>query len=157
MTPPKFLADEMNGDIARWLRIIGFDCLYFTGDNLDNKLLEIAESENRILLTSDRELYQRAIRRYIGAVYTSGENTEIKLRKIFNILNLNTYVNSLKYRCPVCNTVLVQRESRELDLPAHIKNNHKTVYVCEKCGKVYWKGSHWAKIRDTFRRLGVDI
>ncbi len=157
MNTPKFLADEMNGDIARWLRIIGFDCLYFTGEDLDNKLLEIARKEDRILLTSDRELFQRAVRRYIKAVYTSGGDTEDKLRKIFEILNLSGYVNNLRYRCPICNTVLVENSSENLDLPKHVKERHKIVYVCVKCGKKYWKGSHWIKIRDTFKRLGVDI
>jgi hypothetical protein len=154
---PRFLADEMNGDLARWLRIAGFDCLYLTGENLDNILLEIAKKEDRILLTSDRELYQRAVRQYIHTIYTLGDNTIEKLRKIFRLLDLGRYMKNPRYRCPICNTPLTKKRSDKLELPKNIKNNFKEVYYCEKCGKKYWKGSHWIKIRETFKELGVDI
>ncbi len=154
---PRFIADEMNGDIARWLRIIGFDCIYIVGNNLDEKLLEIAEKKKRILLTADRELYQQAIRRNIDALYTSGSDLVEKLRKIFLELNLKQYIGKIQYRCPICNSVLIKMESDLLDLPPNVKKENQIVYYCPRCKKAYWKGSHWKNIRSVYRKLGIEI
>ena len=154
---PRFIADEMNGDIARWLRIIGFDCIYIIGDNLDEKLLEMAKKEKRILLTADRELYQQAIRKNIDALYTSGENLVGKLRKIFLKLNLKQYVDKIQYRCPICNNILIKMKSDLLDLPPNVKEKNPIVYYCPQCKKAYWKGSHWRNIRNVYKELGIEI
>ena len=154
---PRFIADEMNGDIARWLRIIGFDCIYIVGDDLDEKLLEIAEREERILLTADRELYQQAIRKNIDALYTSGKDLVEKLRKIFLELNLKQYISKIQYRCPVCNSILIKMKSDLLDLPSNVKEKNRIVYYCPQCKKAYWKGSHWKNIRNVYRELGIEI
>ncbi len=51
----KFLADNMLGSLARWLRFLGFDTAY--PDVLTDKdLKELARQENRVLLTRDKEL-----------------------------------------------------------------------------------------------------
>ena len=154
---PRFIADEMNGDLAKWLRIIGFDCLYYVGNDLDEKLLGIADQEKRILLTTDRELYRKAIRRNIQAIYTSGEGLKDRLRKIFSILNLEKYIHKVKYRCPVCNHVLIKKESAKLDLPEYIKERNPVVYYCPHCKKYYWKGTHWKNIRKVYRELGINV
>jgi hypothetical protein len=156
--PPRFIADEMNGDVAKWLRIIGFDCLYLTGENLDNKLIEIALSENRILLTSDRELYKRIMRKGGYGIYTQGVDTIEKLKEIFQTLELTQYIGKIKYRCTNCNTPLKERESNSMDrIPQRIKEQYKIIFVCEKCGKIYWKGSHWRNITKTLHKLGIYL
>lgn len=154
---PRFVADEMDGDIAKWLRIIGFDCIYIIGKDLDEKLLEIAREEKRILLTADRELYQRAIRKNIDALYTSGNNLTEKLKKIFLELDLKKYVNKIKYRCPTCNHILIKKNSTTLNLPHKIKDRNPVVYYCPHCKKFYWKGTHWRNIRKVYRELGIEI
>ncbi|KPK34127.1 MAG: hypothetical protein AMK70_08500, partial [Nitrospira bacterium SG8_35_1] len=42
----------MLGRLARWLRLLGYDTLYFT-DIEDSLLLRIARDEHRVLLTRD--------------------------------------------------------------------------------------------------------
>lgn len=154
---PRFIVDEMNGNIAKWLRIIGFDCIYLTGEDLDDELLEIADADDRILLTGDRELFRKAIRRGIEALYTSGDNLLDKLRGIFSELRLERYVDKLDYRCPLCNQILIKKKSDETDLPENIKKNNPVVYYCSNCNKYYWKGSHWKNIMKVYRELGVDL
>ncbi|MEM0056912.1 MAG: Mut7-C RNAse domain-containing protein [Candidatus Geothermarchaeota archaeon] len=152
----KFVVDEMNGDIARWLRIIGFDTLYLKGENLDEQLLKIAIDEDRILLTSDKVLYQKAVRMNIKAVYTGGKDLREKLTKIATSLNLHSYVREIReYRCPICNTVLTEvdhfkRHSISIKLP-----DCTPLYMCPSCKKLYWKGSHWKNITNFLKEIGL--
>jgi len=59
-------------------------------------------------------------------------------------------------RCTACNAAL--REASEQDVekikssgevPEHLFNDKKAMWVCEKCGKAYWQGSHWRNILKT--------
>ena len=52
-----FVADCMLGRLAKWLRILGFDVLYFPKAE-DPALVEIARREGRVLLTRDTGLIE---------------------------------------------------------------------------------------------------
>jgi len=145
--PPRFIADEMNGDLSKWLRMMGFDCIYITGENLDNKLLDIALKEDRILLTGDRELYRKTIRRGGKAIYTPGTSLEDKFKEIRGRIDLKQWVGKLPYRCSQCNNILKKVETEKLDnIPPSVRKRFKYVWFCDKCGKAYWEGSHWVNI-----------
>jgi hypothetical protein len=49
----------MLGKLAKWLKILGFDALFFSKIE-DDELLSIAKREGRILLTKDTGLIQNA-------------------------------------------------------------------------------------------------
>src|SRR5215471_6222101 len=51
----KFILDVHLGKLAKALRLFGFDS-YYENDYSDNMIIEIAEAENRIILTRDRNL-----------------------------------------------------------------------------------------------------
>jgi len=144
---PRFLADEMNGDIAKWLRIMGFDCKYLTGRDLDDRLVEICLREDRVLLTSDRELYLKAVGRGVKAILTIGGDRKEKLRKIIKSMGLEDLVFKA-YRCPMCNSLLDRVESSKVRdrLPRGVAERHRFVWLCPSCGKVYWEGTHWSNI-----------
>ncbi|MCK7525684.1 MAG: Mut7-C RNAse domain-containing protein [Ignavibacteriales bacterium] len=57
-----FVADCMLGRLAKWLRILGFDVLYFSKAE-DPDLVAIARREGRVLLTRDTGLIERTARR----------------------------------------------------------------------------------------------
>ena len=54
----KFIADTMLGTLAKWLRIFGFDTIYEAGMD-DGEILQLANTENRIILSRDKELCTR--------------------------------------------------------------------------------------------------
>lgn len=144
---PRFVADEMNGDLAKWLRMMGFDCLYIKGDNIDKKLLEICKQSDRILLTSDKELFLKAVGLGLEAILTIEKSRKDKLKKIVNNYNLDTLIGK-EYRCPLCNHKLQRKLSISVadKLPENIVKRHKYVWICGRCGKLYWEGTHWNKI-----------
>ena len=152
--PPKFIADEMNGDLARWLRIMGFDCLYIQGENLDNKIFKLALESGRIVLTGDRELYRRILRKGGKAILTLGKNLEEKFVEIKRNLDLLEWINKLPHRCSICNSILTRISSKDApDLPPSVRERFSYVWYCRHCKKSYWEGSHWQRIKETLKRL----
>jgi uncharacterized protein with PIN domain len=144
-----FVADGMLGDVARWLRIMGYDTLYF--GNADDETL-IASSHERILLTSDEQLYHRAMKLGIEAFLVSGVNLLEKLRGIVRKYGLSTAMSGS--RCTSCNstltlTTLDKINASNVFLPVHINE----IWICTNCGKIYWKGSHWKSIGRTLKEL----
>src|SRR5262249_58233503 len=59
MHEPRFVADVMLGRLARWLRALGYDTVYFR-DAPDRRLLAVALAERRRLLTRDVALARLA-------------------------------------------------------------------------------------------------
>jgi len=60
---PRFVLDTHLGQLASYLRMLGFDTLY-RNDYPDEELARIASQEQRILLTRDRGLLKRSIVTY---------------------------------------------------------------------------------------------
>ena len=54
----RFICDEMFGSLARWLRIMGHDVLYLK-DIDDDAIIEVANREDRFILTRDKDLHRR--------------------------------------------------------------------------------------------------
>lgn len=152
---PRFIADVMLGRLAKWLRILGFDTLYFNNIG-DNEVIKIAKQEQRILLTGDTRL----VRSKKTCNYILIKSTEIteQLNEVLPVSTLKS-LNPLisKSRCVKCNGDLkiIERESVSDDLPEHIFLSFNSFFRCSNCGKVYWEGSHKkmidAKIKDMFK------
>src|SRR5580704_8121918 len=78
---PRFIADAMQGTLARKLRIFGFDTLYFR-EGADSDLEKIARHEGRIILTSDKALYQHSRTRGVRAILVEGRTDRARLISI---------------------------------------------------------------------------
>ena len=145
---PSFIVDGMLGDIARWLRIMGYDTLYLW-DADDEEILRA--SANRILLTSDEELYRRAVRHGIEAILLPDGTLLDKLRHVSRRYGLSSEMSGS--RCTACNGTLVKAAQMNMpnskDMPTHVDE----VWSCVACGKLYWRGSHWKGIERTLREL----
>jgi len=98
-----FFADAMLGKIARKLRIFGFDTVY--DSNLDDEnILNSSNYMDRIVLTSDKELFNRCKKKRIATILTYKETEIENLVTIFRTLNIKS-INSptVPYLCTSCN------------------------------------------------------
>jgi uncharacterized protein len=142
----KFIADAMLGRLAKWLRILGFDVLYYP-DIDDREVVRIAREQERTILTRDTQLSNR--KGLPGVVFIEKDDVFDQLALIMTRLDFNQTVFS--GRCVVCNGVLDEvaqkEEVREL-VPDFIYLNFSGFLRCRDCGKVYWEGSHHKGIRD---------
>jgi uncharacterized protein len=154
----KFIADSMLGKLARWLRMLGQDVTYNVQLN-DNDLLELAKEENRVLLTKDLELYQRANAKSIGALYIEGKSESERLAEIAKRYDLTLEIDMEKSRCPVCNTKLKAAPKEQLS--GELEKNTLTYYdkfwKCPNCGQVYWQGAHWKQITCTLEEAQAKL
>lgn len=147
-----FLLDGMLGSLARWLRIIGYDTLYYT-DKEDDDLKKEAQDTGRILLTRDNELYKQARKQGLEALLIHSEKSVDQLREMVKALDLNVVPSTT--RCPRCNGVLksVEKDEIEENVPKESFRVFNDFWVCVDCSSVYWRGSHWIQIEETLDRL----
>ena len=145
----KFILDTMLGELARWLRIMGYDTLY-SRVYTDNQILRIAERTGRILVTRDWGLYRRARKRGLRAVYIQGDSIVERLAELRIVLGIDLSLDPSRSRCPECNAPLVRVEDKEQvrdRVPPRSFEVYDVFYVCPRCGRVYWEGSHWRNMR----------
>lgn len=145
----KFIADAMLGRLAKWLRILGFDTAYFAHVD-DHELVRIARAEGRILLTRDRELTRR---KGVRAIFVVSDRFDDQLRQLYRDLDLDW--DSLRSRCARCNVVLRPVGKAEVKgrVPAFVFRKHEQFSLCTQCGRVYWRGTHWDRMRQRIEEI----
>jgi len=145
----KFLVDSMLGRLAKWLRILGYDTLYFPSLD-DNDLVRIARAEGRMVLTRDREMVRR---RGIDSLLIESDDFREQIRQLLHDLNLS--LEGSFSRCSVCNSPLrrVSKEAVQERVPPYVFQTQERFSLCPQCGKIYWRGTHWQRMRERLRRL----
>ncbi|MBI3840438.1 MAG: hypothetical protein HY297_00530 [Thaumarchaeota archaeon] len=151
----KLLADAMLGSLARKLRALGFDTEYYRSGS-DPDFLRLARRERRLALTADRSLYLKARADGMLSVLVVGDNDAARLTSVVG----GALASSIRLvrgvsRCSVCNgpLVVLKRSEASAHVPPEVKRRHRLFHRCVDCGRVYWKGSHWKKLRSLERRL----
>jgi len=66
--------------------------------------------------------------------------------------------NVCNLRCMMCNGAIrvVSRSDVEHRLPPRASREHDEFRLCDGCDRVYWKGSHYARLRALVQRLFPD-
>ncbi len=148
----RFLVDGMLGGLARWLRILGYEVRYDASAK-DNDLLTIAVENNMVLLTRDRELHQRAVAKKIVSSLVVGETEEERLAQMASSFGIHLETSMAETRCPECGASLMEKSKSDLahEVPEESLKLYTQFWKCsnQTCGKVYWVGSHWKRIRQT--------
>lgn len=142
----KFIADAMLGRLAKWLRILGFDVLYYP-DIEDKEVLRIARQQERTILTRDTQLSKS--KGLPGVIFINKDDVFDQLGQIGTLLDLRNA--GLCGRCAICNGLLVdvsQKEEVRDIVPEFIYIGSAGFKRCQNCGKVYWEGSHHRRIME---------
>ncbi len=153
MGEPRFIVDSMLGGIARWLRMLGYDTLYYRFIE-DWKILDIARREKRIIVTRDRGLCNRARKKKLLCIYLEQDSVEERLAYLSLKTGIRLYIDLERSLCPLCNGELL-KVSKELvkdKVPRRVYEKHCDFWICRKCGRVYWIGSHWRGIEETLKK-----
>jgi uncharacterized protein with PIN domain len=141
----RFVADVHLGALARLLRMMGFDTLYDKGF-ADDEIARIAAAQGRIVLTRDRDLLKR--RSITHGCYVHALRPQQQLREVFARLDLARSAR-LFTLCPGCNAALhvVPKAQVEHGLPPRVRELYQNFSTCEVCGRVFWEGAHWQRMR----------
>ncbi len=153
----RFVVDGMLGGLARWLRMLGYETEYSLKMD-DNSLLRLSQENETVLLTRDEELHKRARAKYIRALLVPGETEEVRLAQLARNLGISLQIDMAATRCPECGSRLheISKEEASRTVPAASLKLYERFWRCGKadCGKTYWVGSHWKKIRQTLAEAG---
>ena len=148
---PRFFADAMLGNLARWLRILGFDTAYHPSI-LDPELVRRSLAEGRQILTRDRGLREEW--RVSHCLVLESDDVEAQLEEVFRRFGLEDEIR-LFTRCALCNSVLesLDWEAARDRVPARVHESHHSFAACPECRRVYWEGSHTQRIRSRIERI----
>ena len=146
---PKFIADCHLGKLAKYLRLMGVDTLYFPHIE-DNKLILMAKDENRTILTRDRLLSKR---KNVPVFFLEATDTKTQLQVLIEHYNIKH--PSPFSRCIVCNTPLqvIEKEKVIDDLPKKVKKYFNYFEYCPSCDRIYWQGDHYRHMMEFMAKV----
>lgn len=146
---PKFIADAMLGRLSKKLRLLGYDCTYFSNIE-DDRLLSIADAEKRVILTKDVQLTLNAKKKFLPFVCITGDGQIEQLYQINSIVELEKLkIESSSARCSSCNGKLegIQKSSISDMVPRGVLEINENFWKCADCKKIYWDGTHMKNLQ----------
>jgi len=145
---PRFIVDLNVGRLAKRLRMMGYDAVFINGLD-DDELIRIALRESRILLTKDHGIMRRRIvsSGKVKALLIPEGDIRKQLRQVIKAFNLESQSRPFS-RCLECNEPLHMRAKENIrDLvPPYVFSTQDSYKQCPKCGRVYWRGTHWERM-----------
>jgi uncharacterized protein len=152
---PRFVVDVNLGRLARLLRVLGFD-VWWSSDADDATLAEVGLGEQRILLTRDRGLLKR--RAITHGLFVHSQHPEEQTLEVIKRLDLGQRLAPLT-RCLHCNGKLVAVPKDEVidQLEPLTRQYYKEFSRCAECGRIYWAGSHHARLVGLVERLRQQL
>lgn len=150
--PPRFLVDEMLGNVARDLRLLGYDATSGTG-HTDPELLHLAQSQGRTLLTRDRNLARRA--RGVACLLVGEPVPRRQIVEVLRAFGLGASPGGPFSRCLACNGSLrgLPADEAAVGVPDHVAITAIDFRECPQCGRIYWPGTHLNRLRQRIREL----
>lgn len=148
---PKFICDVHLGKLAKKLRMLGIDTLYF--NVISNfEIVNISVNERRTILTRDSELLK--IKAVNHGYYIRNSDPIKQTGEVIKRFHLE---KTLEYfsRCLQCNTLLatVNKEIILDRIPQMVKEIRSEYFICENCNKIFWKGTHYYKMIEEINNL----
>ncbi|KAF6247716.1 hypothetical protein C6990_04570 [Nitrosopumilus sp. b3] len=150
-----FFVDAMLGNIAKKLRILGFDCKYYS-DIDDVKLLEKSKNENRVIISKDQNLIKRADKMGLLSVYISKEDEIEQFKEILQKTNLEFgEISGDGARCPKCNSTTSKIKKSEIinQVKEKTLEEHDEFWRCDGCDQIYWEGIHIKNLQEFVRKI----
>ena len=147
----RFLVDRNAGRLAKLLRMAGLDA-ELVRDLPPGETAALAADTGRILLSRDREVLKRC--QVIHGRLIRAEEPEDQLDEIITLYGLAPVLRPWS-RCMVCNTPLrpVAREKILHRLQPLTRRYYRDFSLCGGCGRIYWRGSHYRRMRETLERI----
>ena len=152
-TPSHFLCDAGLGGLARWLRAAGYEAAW-QPDIADDDLLRQPRSMGTTILTTDAMLMERRLLRdRVIPVFWLPPTLRIpeQLALVFREFGLAVHGP----RCMTCGGELhrVGKEGLRERIPPRTYRWLDEFFVCRRCDKLFWHGTHWQRIRATLSAL----
>lgn len=149
--PKKFVLDIHLGKLARLLRLLGFNTLY-ENDLDDDEIIKIALEDQRIILTRDLGILKN--NKVKRGYWLRSQDSEIQLEEVLTYFDLKNKVKPFT-RCMICNGLVKEVEKSKIknQLEPLTKENFNEFFQCQQCEQVYWKGSHYQRMKGLIEKI----
>jgi len=143
----KFILTKELGRLSKWLRILGFDTVYYNQDTLSSLIIQALRDE-RIILTRNQRLPQA---RGLKIVLIKNEKIKAQVAEILQTLKIKPEPEMMFSRCTLCNAQLadIAKDKVKDKVPEYVFNTQEDFITCPQCKRVYWQGTHWGNVRKT--------
>jgi uncharacterized protein with PIN domain len=150
----RFVLDVHLGKLARYLRLLGFDALY-RNDYGDAAIIRLSLDQQRIVLTRDRGLLKHAALTH--GYWLRSTTPKEQLDEVLRVFDLGRSARPFT-RCLVCNGELqpVAKDVVADRLPPRVRRHCEAFAKCRECANVYWRGSHYERMRRMVDQLGRE-
>lgn len=148
----KFIADAMLGRLAKWMRAIGCDVVYYHTIE-DRELVNLARREGRLILTRDTLLIKR--RKATGNfLLVEGNSYKDQLKQVVKQFSIDPYQDLLT-RCIECNIPLAEITKEQImgAVPEYVYTSQDSFRTCLGCNKIYWPATHRDGIMKTLEEI----
>jgi hypothetical protein len=145
------------GHLSRWLRLMGYDCIY-SANKSGNQIINEVKQSHRTVITKSLATFEVLTKLGLSSIL-------VKESKIEDLLS-ELYKQGLKIenpdiqnsRCSKCNGKLRQcsEDERRNGVPNISKETFDDFFICTECEHIFWEGSHWIKIRELIKSVIMD-
>ncbi|MFC2065929.1 Mut7-C RNAse domain-containing protein [Chloroflexota bacterium] len=139
------MVDHNVGKLTKWLRLMGYDSLFFNGSN-DSQMVARALAESRVILTRDSEIMKRRVVTggRLKAILIKSEEPEEQIHQVIKTQNLNSQFQPFTI-CLECNQPLVKMDKDQVEnlVPPYVFQTQSQYMECPACHRIYWQGTHW--------------
>ncbi len=156
---PTFVVDAMLGNLARKLRLLGYDSKYDSSID-DSDLIKMAEKQRRIIVTKDENLSKNAEKIGIMSVLIRGNDEIEQILQIATKVGLSNFtIDTNSSRCVDCNGKLGSIDKIRImnKVPSGIYERQEKFWMCSNCRKIYWEGTHFEKLQEFVQRLNQRL
>jgi uncharacterized protein with PIN domain len=131
----------MLGKLAKKLRMLGYDTIYYRGEDA-YALIRWARQEGRVILTRNTKLLPRRPDDHILQVRE--DDPSLQLKGLIQRGHIQIDEEKIFSRCLLCNALLAPTTQEEVEgkVPDFIFHQHKEFFRCPQCQRIYWPGSH---------------
>ncbi len=151
----KFIVDNNVGKMARWLRMMGYDTLFFDGSD-DGQMVSTALAEGRVILTRDTQVMSRGVitRGKLNAILIRSDKVEQQMRQAVETLNLDSQLRPFTI-CLECNQPLEERTKEQVRdrVPPYVFQTQSQYLECPTCHRIYWRSTHWQAMTRRLEKL----
>ncbi len=147
---PKFILTVELGRLAKWLRILGYDAVVYKSVNL-HAIIRLAKKQRRTFVTRSKKKIKST--QLYAKMLIKSENYLEQLREMKDHVKLNEeYIFT---RCLICNNLLINISKKKIIrfIPEFVICNNNDFKICRKCGKIYWKGTHYKEMKNELGKL----
>jgi len=151
----RFIVDHNVGKLAKWLRMMGYDSLFFDGED-DSQMVRQAMAEGRMILTRDAGIMKRRVinNGRLKAILIESEEPEQQMKQVITGLDLNIHLRPFTL-CLECNHPLAERSREEVQdrVPSYVYKTQTQYMECPECHRIYWRGTHWKTMLNNLHRI----